>query len=72
MRRKVNKLPPGSVAPPPSALPVLRENENVGGSRHDCDMSTPRITGADTRPALGPWFLTGAPLAHVSPRADLR
>jgi hypothetical protein len=46
--------------------------ENVGGGRHDCHMGSPRVIGADTRPALGPWFFTEAPLVDVKPQADLR
>ncbi len=35
-------------------------------------MSNPQTTGTGTRPALGPWFLTEAPLVDVNPQADLR
>ena len=53
--------------------PVCRElRENVGGGRHDCHMSSSQGISADTRPALGPWFLTEAPLVDVNPQADLR
>jgi hypothetical protein len=51
---------------------IVGENENVGGSVHDCAMSKPQITGADTRPALGPWFLTEAPAVDVDSQAHLR
>jgi hypothetical protein len=42
--------------------------ENVGGGRHNYDMSAIHITGADTCPVLGPWFLTKAPLVYVGPQ----
>lgn len=51
---------------------ITVENENVGGRRHDCDMSTPQTTCAGTRPALGPWLWTEASLVDVNPEADLR
>jgi hypothetical protein len=44
---------------------------NVGGGRHDCHMSSPRVIGADARPALGPWLLAEAPLVDVNFQADL-
>lgn len=54
------------------AAGALRENENVGGSGHDCDMRKPWITGAGIRPALGPWLLSEAPLADVASQVRLR
>lgn len=51
---------------------ALSENENVGGSGHDCDMSKPQPTSADTHPALGPWFLTKVPSVDVDSPARLR
>jgi hypothetical protein len=35
-------------------------------------MSNPPTTGADTRPALGPWLLTETSLVDANIQADLR
>lgn len=34
---------------------------SVGGGKHDSGMSENQAGGTDTRPALGPWFLTKGP-----------
>lgn len=51
---------------------ALRENENVGGSGHDCGMSKPQTISAGIHPALGTWFLTQVPLVDVDSSARLR
>jgi hypothetical protein len=51
---------------------ALREKENVGGGGQDCDMSKTQTTGADTRSALGPWFLTEAPVVDVDSQVHVR
>jgi hypothetical protein len=51
---------------------ALRQNKNVGGAGHDCGMSIPQTIGADTCPALRPWFLTEAPLAGIIPQVHVQ
>lgn len=59
-------------APPWRVRRALRGNENVGGDRHDCDMSELHITGADTHQVWELWVSTEAPLVDVDSSAHLR
>ncbi len=53
------------------ATGLCADTGSVGSGRHDSGMSENQAGGTDTRPALGPWFLTKGPLVDVDPQAHL-
>jgi hypothetical protein len=70
-RRIIGHTEDPATEPPRRVRGALRENQNVGGGGHDCDMSKSQTIGTDTHPPLGPWFSTEAPLIDIDSSVHL-